>query len=140
MKKITILLMIVGLFFANSSFAGVAEVFNYDANMVQMELADLDVVDQFVERTDMTYTELVKSNDAIASTLNYGQTGAFGIQSLEPAWGIPSYAWGFCCWLPGVAIVYFVTEEDMEETKKAGIGCAVLSVLVVGWNVVGILL
>ena len=102
MKKITILLMIVGLFFANSSFAGVSEVFNYDANRVQMELADLDVVDQFVEQSDMTYTELTQSNNAMASTLSYGQTGAFGIQLLEPAWGIPSIAWGFCCSLPGV--------------------------------------
>ena len=134
MKKITILLMVVGLFFAKSSFAGTADMFNYDANKVQVELSGLDAINQYVEQTDMSYSEMVQSNSPMASTLSYGQTGAYGIQLLEPAWGIPSYAWGFCCSLPGVAVVYFVT-EDMDETKKAGIGCAVEAALYVGWVV-----
>ena len=135
MKKITILLMVVGLFFAKASFAGTADMFNYDANKVQVELSGLDAVNQFVEQTDMSFSEMVQTNNAMVSTLSYGQTGAFGIQMLEPAWGIPSYAWGFCCSVPGVAVVYFVT-EDMDETKKAGIGCAVGAAIWVGLQLI----
>ena len=48
----------------------------------------------------------------------------------DPPLGIPSFLWGMCLGLPGLAVVYFVTEDD-EETKKALWGCLV-SVAVYG--------
>jgi hypothetical protein len=39
--------------------------------------------------------------------------------------GIPSFAWGACLGVAGIAIVYFVA-DDRDETKKALIGCAVV--------------
>ena len=134
MKKITVLLMVIGLFVAKSSFAGNADLFNYDAKSIQSELTTLNVVDQFVEQNDVTYTDMLQMDSPMASELSYGSTGAFGIQMLEPVAGIPSIVWGFCCWLPGVAVVYFVT-EDNEETKKAAYGCVAFTVIVVAWNV-----
>ncbi len=128
MRIITVLLMVVGLFVAKVSFAGSADLFNYDAKAVQSELSALNAVDQFVEQNDVTYAQLLQMNNPLASGLSYGTTGAFGIQMLEPVAGIPSIVWGFCCGIAGVAVVYFVT-EDNDETKKAAIGCAIGSVL-----------
>ena len=122
MKKITILLMFVGLFVAKVSFAGSADLFNYDAKAVQSELSALNAVDQFVEQNDITYSQMLQMNNPMASELSYGSTGAFGIQMLEPVAGIPSFVWGFCAGVAGIAVVYFVT-EDNDETKKAAYGC-----------------
>ncbi len=134
MKKITVLLMFVGLIFAKASFAGDADLFTYDSKAIQSELATLNVVDQFVDQNDLTYSDLLQMDSPMASELSYGSTGVFGIQMLEPVAGIPSIVWGFCCWLPGVAVVYFVT-EDNEETKKAAYGCVAVTVLTVVFEV-----
>ena len=42
----------------------------------------------------------------------------------EPPLGIPSFWWGFCIGVWGIAVVYFVT-EDRDETKLAFKGCVV---------------
>ncbi len=131
MKKIAILLMFVGLFIAKSSFAGSAGLFSYDAKAVKSELAVLNAVDQFVEQNDVTYTQMLQTENPLASGLSYGTTGAFGIQMMEPALGIPSFLWGCVFNIAGVALVYFVT-EDNEETKKAAYGCAAESIFLVG--------
>ena len=51
-----------------------------------------------------------------------------------PPLGIPSFAWGLCCGLPGLAVVYFVA-DDKEETKKAFYGCVTSTVVGVVVNV-----
>ena len=131
MRIITVLLMVVGLFVAKVSFAGSADLFNYDAKAVQSELSALNAVDQFVEQNDVTYAQLLQMNNPLASGLSYGTTGAFGIQMLEPVAGIPSFVWGFCFGVAGIAVVYFVT-EDNDETKKAAYGCVAGTVVSAG--------
>ncbi|MEL7342362.1 MAG: hypothetical protein AAGM67_17900 [Bacteroidota bacterium] len=46
------------------------------------------------------------------------------ISATEPPLGVPSFLWGFCLGIIGLAIVYFVT-EDREQTEKALIGCLI---------------
>jgi hypothetical protein len=48
----------------------------------------------------------------------------------EPPLGIPSFAWGACFGVAGIAIVYFVS-DDRDETKKAFTGCVVVQGVVV---------
>ena len=155
MKKITILFMIIGLFIVKSSFAGSAGLFTYDAKAVKSELATLNAVNQFVEQNDVTYSEMLRGNMALASNLNYGNIGVYGIKYLEPPLGIPSWIWGASfglvggltgCFVygcigasigapimggAGVLLVYVLT-EDKVETKKAFYGCSGMSVAVAG--------
>ena len=132
MKKISILLVMLGLFLVQQSFASAADVFSYDAGKVNSELSALDAVDAFVSQTGATFTGLMQEGNPLVANLSYGTTGAFGIQMLEPVAGIPSFVWGFCGGVLGVALVYFIS-EDQEETKKAAYGCAASVVVGVGF-------
>jgi hypothetical protein len=131
MKKVTFLIVLISLLLNSNIFAGSANAFEYNSNKVRSELSNLDLIDTFVEANDISYIDLTQTNTSMASTLTYGQTGAFGIQILEPPLGIPSIVWGACGNIGGVALVYFIT-EDKEETKKAAYGCIGGMVLVAG--------
>ncbi len=131
MRKVSFLIVLMSLLLSSNIFANSVNVFEYDANKIQRELSNLDLIDAFLEANDMSYTDLVQTNTSMASTLTFGQTGAFGIQIMEPPLGIPSIIWGAVFNWPGIVLVYLIT-EDNEETKKAAYGCIGGTVLVVG--------
>jgi hypothetical protein len=146
MKRIIILFMVLGLFSVKVSFAGNGELFTYDANAIKQELQVLEIIDQLVEQNEFSYKEMLQMDALVASVLNYGSICTYGVQTLEPVAGIPSFVWGVvpsgcvgltgCLVSPligiaagaaagiaGVAFVYLST-DDSEETKKAAYGCA----------------
>jgi hypothetical protein len=55
--------------------------------------------------------------------------------SNEKVFGIPSFLWGCVGWIPGVAVVYLVS-QDKAETKSAIIGCVVGSLFWAGLSTV----
>lgn len=131
MKKLTLVIAMLGLFL--TGFAGNADLFSYDADKVEAELTELTVLENFVSENGMTYSDLLNTNSSLVENVS-NSTFALGATVLEPVMGIPSFIWGFCFNVAGVAIVYFVS-EDMDETKKALYGCIVSGVLYVAWYV-----
>lgn len=127
MKKNFMSSLFAGLF-AFSASAGVAEVFEMDENFVNTELAQLNELDEFVAANEgITLSEMDASNGLLAE-LN-GSSDILRTLELigrgDPPLGIPSFLWGACFGVAGIAIVYFVT-DDRDETKKALTGCAVV--------------
>ena len=129
MKKVTLVLAILGLFL--TGFAGNAGLFSFDADKVNAELSELTVLESFVTENGGTYADLLNTNNSLVENVS-NSTFAFGATGFEPVMGIPSFIWGFCFNVAGVAIVYFVS-EDMDETKKAFYGCIVSGVLYFAW-------
>ncbi|MFO7924201.1 MAG: hypothetical protein R6U58_10960 [Bacteroidales bacterium] len=121
MKK-AILLFAVLFYLTSSSFAGSKDIFSIDRQAIDTELSDLNELEAHVKSTSATLSGLETAGSPLVSNV----TNSNSIMNMsimgEPPLGISSFIWGFCLGVPGLAIVYFVT-EDSDETKKALWGC-----------------
>jgi hypothetical protein len=125
MKKL-LLVLVTGLCFTVYSNAKNADLFNYNKEVVNKELSDLQTLENYVSANPgTTLTDLQANNNELASKLNLNTTDLSGFMaSFEPPLGVPSFLWGCVFSVAGVAVVYFVA-DDKEETKKAFKGCVV---------------
>ncbi|MFW5804855.1 MAG: hypothetical protein ACOCWG_06455 [bacterium] len=142
MKKVLLVSFIFALVSGVNLFAGNSDVFSFDKNKVEAELAELTELESFVEANQsVTLTDLMASGHALVAGLNLNMADPSGLLFGlgEPPLGIPSFLWGCVFGVVGLAIVYFVT-DDKEETKKALWGCitasAVSLVVSIIWMVV----
>jgi len=124
MKKITLLLVIIAVFFnCKGLWANQADDFNYNKQQFQDEFADLSRLEQSVfDNNFITFSEM-KSQKLIAdefSNLNFSNH-----LMIEPALGIPGFWWGCILGPIGILVVYAVSDKDEVETKKALTGCIV---------------
>jgi hypothetical protein len=127
MKRI-ILFMLSTFFLLTISQASQADLFSIDSDAIYFEMAELVELEAHVATTSQTYSELQMEESTLIANLSVAN-GMSGIYLLEgPPLGIPSFLWGLCLGVPGLAVVYFVT-EDSEETKKALWGCVVSGVV-----------
>lgn len=129
MKK-TLLLFAVLFCLASSSFASSRDLFSINEEMIYSELSELVALENYVTENNATLSGLVATNSALVANV-VTSNGITGMANLgEPPLGIPSFVWGFCLGIPGLAIVYFVA-EDSDETKKALWGCVAANALYV---------
>ena len=120
-------------------FAADAALFEVNEQEISTEFAQLDELESYVNANDgVTFSSMDASNPLLAN-VSAGNSALGVVSSLaEAPLGIPSFLWGFCFNVAGVAIVYFVA-DDREETRKAFIGCAVSGGLYILWWVFWVL-
>ncbi len=125
MKK-TLLTPVFALIIAVSGvFAGNADLFSYDRSQLDDEFAELNMLENYVKINEgITLTSLIDENHPLIAGISLSNPFAPAIPFDEPPLGIPSFWWGCCIGVWGIAVVYFVT-EDKEETKQAFKGCVV---------------
>ena len=141
MKKL-LLTLCIGLFVTMFVRANNADLFSYNEDEVNQELVQLQSLEDYVSANPgITLMNLqAEDNDMVANLdLNLNNLGGFPFAGGEPPLGIPSFLWGCVFTLVGVAVVYFVTDQDMAETKKAFLGCVVSGALYVLWWVFWVL-
>lgn len=106
-----------------------ADLFRIDESKIAAEMADLTAIENRVINEQVTLSQLLAENDALAERALLPSYGAASMASADgPPLGIPSFVWGFCLGIIGIAIVYFVT-ESRGETTKALWGC-------IAWGVI----
>lgn len=124
MKKI-ILLASFALLIAGSGMAGQAGLFSYNQEAVELEMADLTSLENFVlanpgvRLSDMIASENELVTDMAHSCAFYG----FDLMN-DKALGIGGFLWGCCLGPLGVLVVWLVA-DDPAETKKSIFGCIV---------------
>jgi hypothetical protein len=109
-----------------------ADLFKVDNQEINAEFAQLNELEQFVEANEGLTLSEINTNNPLVQNLN-NSSDILGVLSTlrgEPPLGIPSFAWGACFGVAGIAIVYFVS-DDREETKKAFTGCVVVEGVVI---------
>lgn len=110
----------------NFGFASAnADLFQVNEEELNVEFAQLNELESFVNSNeDVTMSSMEATNPLLQNVTASGN--ALGVLSTygEAPLGIPSFLWGFCFNVAGVALVYFVA-DDSDETRKAFIGCAV---------------
>lgn len=130
----------ISLAFASTPFQPYKEVFNPDLSAWDCELAALTELEQWVEGTGMSYTELKEANPNLAAHVLPGdQLSQSLLSSTSPdqerLLGIPGFLWGFCCSAVGMFLVYLAIDDPeakKREGKQAILGCAVGTLLWTG--------
>ena len=109
--------------------AGQAELFSYDQNALEVEMADLSSLENFVlENPGVSLSDLVASENELVSGIT--KTSAFfGIESMnDKALGIGGFWWGCCLGPLGILVVWLVA-DDPAETRSSLIGCVINALL-----------
>lgn len=125
MKKLIYSFLILAL--PTFSFAGDTE-FSYDKNSLTNEFSQLDKVAAYVDKTNISYTELSNSHvfeGNIELTNSIAVKPNLKFEDVD--WG--AFAWGFCCWPIGVFTV--ILKDDVDNNSKnsffAGIASKVIA-------------
>lgn len=124
-------------------------IFQDDLSSLDCELSRLTELEQWVEKTNMTQSQLQETGNPLAQyVLQEGDISAslFGSSAPdhEQLMDIPGFLWGFCCSFIGMVLVYLSIDDPIakkKEGKQAIIGCAAGTILWVGlyiWLVVSL--
>jgi hypothetical protein len=123
----------------NLGFAADAALFDVNEQELSTEFAQLNELEQYVNANEGTTLSSMDASNPLVQNVASANEALGVVSSLaEAPLGIPSFLWGFCFNVAGVAIVYFVA-DDREETRKAFIGCAVSGGLYILWWVFWVL-
>jgi hypothetical protein len=125
MKKIVSLLTVLSLTvmfaFANEP----QDAFSYDETQIDAEFDQLNKIEKYVEINDVTLEELQANNSDLVAGIDLNTDAAASIASADLPAGIPAFWWGCVLTIVGVILVYVLTDQDKEQTKKALLGCLV---------------
>ena len=129
MKK-NVLTIIAIIFMSYASIASNSDLFKIDFNAVNQEFSELNIVeDMVVANPDLTYSSLSISDAGLIESLSLVPNSAVPLANGNAVLGIPSFWWGCGLGLVGVGVVYFLTDKDSSEAKKALWGCLVGSLV-----------
>ncbi|MFB6342733.1 hypothetical protein ACE1ET_13475 [Saccharicrinis sp. FJH62] len=124
------------LSFSSSDLSNEAqEVLNFSEDAIYAAFSEIEDVTSLISQSDVTYEELASQDVAnlelvsSSSSLPLSADGEVG-----PPLGIPSFLWGCLLSWVGLLIVYFLTDRDKDETRKALWGC-IISTLLYGGGV-----
>jgi hypothetical protein len=126
MKKV-LFTALLALIFNLGNATENADLFKIDDQEINAEFAQLNELEQFVEANEGLTLSEINTNNPLVQNLN-NSSDILGVLSTlrgEPPLGIPSFAWGACFGVAGIAIVYFVS-DDRDETRSALTGCVVV--------------
>ena len=131
MKKLFVSVFLV--FFAGFTiFANDADLFKLDYNSVRAEFTQLDQLAVMVtSNSDLTYDMLKLSDGNLIESLRLVPESALPTGEKNPVLGIPSFLWGCGLGVVGMAVVYIVSNQNMDETKKSLWGCLTWTAVVV---------
>jgi hypothetical protein len=127
MKKLTLLLVLIGLAFSNLAIAGAGDLFQYDKEKINQEMQDLNQLENLlVQNQDLSYADLLAAENPLVMNMDLNAEMALPGMINGPI--IPAFWWGCILGPVGVLIVYIV-EDDRAQTKSAFWGCVISTLL-----------
>ncbi len=126
---LALLLLNVQMYAAPFSTLGnsddVNTVVNFDENEVYAEFSAIADLSDMIASSELTADEIATTDASVLE--NVSTVATLPLTSDEESGGaplgIPSFLWGCVFGLLGVILVYFISEENKDETKKALWGC-----------------
>lgn len=136
MKKLATLFSVLCLSFT-MAFAEENPALNYEAQNVNDEFAQLNKIEQYVQQNEgVSLEELKASNSELVSDIAIAEESSASFVAGELPLGVPAFWWGCVLTILGVVLVYVLTDQDKDQTKKALYGCLVTGgVYVIYWVV-----
>lgn len=125
MKKI---LSVLSVFCLTLSFAFATEpgeAFSFEEDQISAEFDQLNKIEKYVQESNVTLEELQAQNSDLVAGIDLSADTAGALAAADLPLGIPAFWWGCVLTILGVILVYVLTDQDKEQTKKALIGCLV---------------
>ena len=143
MQRNTSFLLILLSFIFTSTFAATSTAdLEYKPKSVEEEFARVNKLEEYLsEHPEATLETIKQTNPALLEGIDLitTTTGAnFAPTKEMPLLG--GFWWGCCLGIVGLGLVYFITDNDRDEVRKALWGC-IITTLIVGigglWNPFG---
>ncbi len=128
MKRILSLALLVAGFSFQELKADKSDLFNFEINEVNTELAQVEELDQYLDENDLSFAELQEIDSELIANVSDQAMMSPAMAKRHRVLGIPSWIWGCVFGVAGVAIVYFVA-DNKDETKEALWGCVGAAVI-----------
>lgn len=111
---------------------------DFNDSEIYEAFAELSTLDQYLQTNeDKTYSDLeLEDSSMLAGVSSTTTLPLSSSASDELALGIPSFLWGCVFGIIGVVVVYLMTDENKEQTKKAVYGCIASTVVGIVFYVV----
>jgi glucan phosphoethanolaminetransferase (alkaline phosphatase superfamily) len=111
-------------------------VVNFDENEVYAEFSAIADLSDMIASSELTADEIATTDASILE--NVSTLATLPLTSDEESGGaplgIPSFLWGCLFGILGIVLVYFISDENKDETKKAVWGCVASSaVSIIVW-------
>jgi hypothetical protein len=101
-------------------------VFELDENALAFAMQDLNELDNYLASNEgVSYTDLAEAGSDLIANVSDNSSPIGMDQEGESPLGIPPFLWGCVLGWVGLLIVYLISDQDKELTKKALIGCLV---------------
>jgi hypothetical protein len=131
MKKAILSLIVTFTFsslWANSEF---------EKTISAKEFEKIEKIEAYVSSNpETTLQDLKASNSELLNNVELlDETSATSINAVKDMPLVGGFWWGCCLGVIGLAIVYFVTDHDKDQVRKALIGCLIATLL---WGVGGL--
>jgi hypothetical protein len=127
MKRLFIFAVLILTFSAPNLMADDLNLFELDIDKVNMELAQLEDLDQYLnENTEATFATLKLQNHALVSKVSNQANINPNMARDRHVLNVPSWIWGCLFSFAGVAVVYLVTDSKKETKEALGSACIVL--------------
>lgn len=136
MRKIITLLSILALSF---TFAYAEEPVNFEVQNFNSEFDQINKIEKFVQANEgITLSQIKSENAELLNGIDLESQSVSAIASGDLPAGIPAFWWGCILTWVGVILVYVLTDNDKDQTKKAVMGCLVsAAVYVVTYFAIG---
>jgi len=118
MKKIVSLLSVLSLTLLFAFANDPQDAFSYDESQIDAEFDQLNKIEQYVEDNYVTLEELQSKNGNLVAGIALNTDAAASLTSADLPAGIPAFWWGCVLAVLGVILVYVLTDQDKEQTKK----------------------
>ncbi|WP_337042996.1 hypothetical protein [Emticicia sp. 17c] len=96
----------------------------YDEKSINAEFEKLNKLEEYVNANESTTIEDVQ-NTELTKDLKLDSNVTSTVAAGDLPLNIPAFWWGCVLGLVGVLVVYIVTDQDKDQTKKALYGCLV---------------
>ena len=112
-----------------------AELFSYNRNALEVAIAPIANVENFVaQNSSLSVTELVSTGNELFNGV--GATASpFALNESLPL-GCPAFLWGCVFSVPGLVVIYIMTNNDREQVKKAFNGCVANGIVYLAFVVI----
>jgi hypothetical protein len=125
MKRVILSLIVTFTFstiFANGEF---------EKTISDKEFEKIQKIETFVKANpEVTLEVLQKTNSELLTNVELlDETSTTSINAVKDMPILGGFWWGCCLSVLGLAVVYFITDNDREQVKKALIGCIIGTLL-----------
>ncbi len=104
-----------------------SEKFSLEEDQISAEFDQLNKIEKYVQESNVTLEELQAQSPDLVAGIDLSTNSADSLASADLPGGIPAFWWGCVLAVLGVILVYVLTDQDKEQTKKALIGCLVFA-------------